>query len=372
MTERGSLTPTTPTSQLFRPVRLGSLDLPNRLVMAPLTRLRADHDGVPTDLMVEHYRQRAGLGLIVTEGTWPVQEGRTWIEQPGIETDAHARGWRRVTDAVHAEGGRIAMQIMHGGRVSHPELTGTGRIVAPSAVASPRLIRVGDGKVLPPAPHALDGDEIQMVIAQFVAAAERAIDAGMDAVEVHGANGYLVHQFFSPGANQRTDEYGGTPEHRARFAVEVTRAVAAAVGAERTGIRLSPDTSESGLEDTLAAYGAFADAVAPLGLAFVDVLHEDPTGELVQAIRRRSGAPLVANSGFGSPTTREEATHLVVGGFAEAVGVGRPAIANPDLAVRWRHALPENEADPSTFYTGGSVGYTDYPTADDPAARASA
>lgn len=358
--------------QLFTPVHLGALSLPNRLVMAPLTRLRASHHGVPTGLMVEHYRQRASMGLIITEGTWPVREGRTWITQPGIETQDHVVGWRAVADAVHAEGGRIAMQIMHGGRVSHPELTGTGRIVGASAIPSPRPIRIAEGPVLPPAPHALDAAEITTVIEQFVSAARRAIDAGMDAVQIHGANGYLVHQFFSPAANQRTDAYGGTPSSRARFAIELTHAVAEAVGAHRTGIRLSPDTSESGTDDTLAAYGAFADAVSGLGLAFVDVLHEDPVGPLVQEIRRISGAPLIANSGFATPTTRAEAAMLVGGDHAEAVGVGRPIIANPDLVERWRQDLPENPADPSTFYTDGPLGYTDYPSFEQETARASA
>lgn len=369
--------PATPTaseapevSALFTPVSLGALELRNRLVMAPLTRLRAGKDdGVPGDLAVEYYRQRASMGLIVTEGTWPVREGRTWYGQPGIETAEQQAGWARVADAVHAEGGLIAMQIMHGGRVSHPELTGTGRIVSADASAGSNPIRIAEGKVDPPVAEALTTDEVRKVIDGFVAAARRAVDAGMDAVELHGANGYLIHQFLAPASNHREDEYGGSPENRARLAVEVVTAVAAEIGAERTGIRLSPEHNIQGaLEtdpaETMRTYRALAEGIAPLRIAFVDVLHADPTSELVQMIREVSGAPLIANTGFGIITTRQEAARLVADGLADAVGVGRAAIANPDLARRWREGLGENEPDPATFYSDGAEGYTDYPALD--------
>lgn len=354
-------------SALFTPVALGALELPNRLVMAPLTRLRAGKDdGVPGDLAVEHYRQRASLGLIVTEGTWPVREGRTWYGQPGIETAEQQAGWARVADAVHAEGGLIAMQIMHGGRISHPELTGTGRIVSADASASPNPIRIAEGKVDAPVAAALTTDEVREVIDGFVAAARRAIDAGMDAVELHGANGYLIHQFLAPASNHRDDQYGGSPENRARLAIEVVMAVAAEIGAERTGIRLSPEHNiqgamETDAEETLRTYRALAEGIAPLGIAFVDVLHADPAGELVQMIREVSGVPIIANTGFGIITTRQEAARLIADDLADAVGVGRAAIANPDLARRWREGLGENEPDPTTFYTDAAEGYTDYP-----------
>lgn len=356
-------------SALFTRVRMGRLELPNRLVMAPLTRLRSGVDGVPDEVVVEHYRQRASMGLIVTEGTWPVQEDRTWFGQPGIETPAQVAGWRRVADAVHAAGGRIAMQVMHGGRVSHPEVTGTGRIVSASATATPGLVRVTSGKVPAPVAHALSGEEIPQVVAQYVAAAERAVEAGMDAVELHGANGYLIHQFLSPASNHRTDAWGGTPARRARFAIDVTRAVAQAIGADRTGIRLSPEhvvqgMDETAAEATLETYATFAEAVAPLGLAFIDILHAHPAGALVQGIRRLSRAPIIANTGFATPTTRQEARWIVEENLAEAVGVGRAAIANPDLVRRWRDDLPENAPDPLTFYDGGPHGYIDYPTVD--------
>jgi 2,4-dienoyl-CoA reductase-like NADH-dependent reductase (Old Yellow Enzyme family) len=305
--------------------------------------------------------------MIVTEGTWPVQEGRTWIGQPGLETEEHVAGWKRVTDAVHAAGGTIVTQLMHGGRISHPTITGTGRVVSASALAGPGTIRIPDGKTHLPVAHALTEPEVQEAVAGFAAAARNAIRAGFDGVEVHGANGYLVHQFLSPATNERTDGYGGSAENGARFAIEVVSAVADAIGADRVGIRLSPEHNIQGaLEDdvveTTATYAAVARGLAPLGIAFVDILHADPAGELVQGIRRELGAPLIANTGFGTVTTREEAVHLVESGIADAVAVGRAAIANPDLAERWaaRHEL--NDHDASTFYVGGPRGYIDYPT----------
>ncbi|XVV15627.1 alkene reductase [Actinoplanes sp. CA-131856] len=349
---------------LFTPLELGSIKLRNRLVMAPLTRIRAGQDdGVPGDLLVEYYRQRASMGLIVTEGTWPVREGRTWIGQPGIETAEQVAGWRRVADAVHEAGGSIVMQIMHGGRISHPAVGGSGRTVAPSPIAAPGEIRIPDGKADLPVPHALTTGEIAAVVAAFADGARNAIAAGMDGVEIHGANGYLIHQFLSPAANVRTDEYSD----RTRLAVEVVTAVAAAVGADRTGIRLSPEHNIQGaLEtdpaDVVQTYTGLAEALAPLGLAFVDILHADPAGELVQKLRHAIAAPAVVNTGFGTPTTRVEALRLLTDGLGDAVAVGRAAIANPDLAARWRQDTHENTPDPATFYVGGATGYTDYPT----------
>ncbi|WP_022905333.1 alkene reductase [Curtobacterium sp. B18] len=354
--------------KLFEPAELGALPLSNRIVMAPLTRTRAGEHGIPNDLLVEHYAQRAGLGLIVTEGTWPVQEGRSYPGQPGIETDEQIAGWRRVADAVHAEGGRIVMQLMHGGRVSHTAISATPRIVAPSAIAAPGQTHLPDGsKADMPVPHALTTDEVHEAVQGFVRAARNAIAAGLDGVEVHGANGYLVHEFMSAASNTRTDEYGGSPENRARFAIEVTTAVAEAIGADRTGIRLSPEHGiqgvvESDPADVHAVYTAVAEGLAPLGLAFVDILHAEPTGDLVQHIRRTAGAPLVANSGFSALTTRDEAIALVEGGHADAVGVGRAAIANPDLAYRWEQDTELNEPRPEFFYGATAEGYTDYPT----------
>ncbi|MBB2947791.1 2,4-dienoyl-CoA reductase-like NADH-dependent reductase (Old Yellow Enzyme family) [Actinoplanes lutulentus] len=355
-------------SKLFTPLNLGAVNLRNRMVMAPLTRLRAGAHGVPGDLLVEHYRQRASMGLIVTEGTWPIREGRTWIGQPGIETAEQVEGWRRVADAVHAEGGAIVMQIMHGGRISHPEITGTGRIVAPSAIAAPGEVRLpDDSKADHPVPHALTAGEIPGIVAGFVAAARNAIEAGLDGVEIHSANGYLVHQFLSPASNTRTDEYGGSPANRARLAVEILTAVAGAIGADRTGLRISPEHNIQGaLEtdpaDVAATYTALAEGLAPLGLAFVDILHADPAGELVQKVRHAAAAPTIVNTGFGTPTTRESALALLDDGLAEAVAIGRAALANPDLVARWAGDAAENAPDPSTFYAPDARGYTDYPT----------
>ncbi|ROS75913.1 2,4-dienoyl-CoA reductase-like NADH-dependent reductase (Old Yellow Enzyme family) [Curtobacterium sp. PhB130] len=353
--------------KLFEPATFGALPLANRIVMAPLTRVRAGEHGIPNDLLVEHYRQRAGLGMIVTEGTWPVQEGRSYPGQPGIATDEQIAGWRRVADAVHAEGGTIVMQLMHGGRVSHPEISGTPRIVAPSAVAAPGQTHTATGKVDMPVPHELTTAEVQDAVQGFVQAARNAIAAGLDGVEVHGANGYLVHEFMSAASNTRTDQYGGSPENRARFAIEVTTAVAEAIGADRTGIRLSPEHGIQGVieddaADVHATYTAVAEGLAPLGLAFLDVLHAEPTGELVQHVRRTVGAPFIANSGFSALTTRDEALALVDGGHADGVGVGRAAIANPDLAHRWEQDAELNEPRPELFYGQGAEGYTDYPT----------
>ncbi len=352
---------------LYSSAAFGALQLSNRVVMAPLTRTRADEDGVPTDVMVEYYRQRAGQGLIITEGTWPAVEGKSYPGQPGIVTPAQIEGWRRIADAVHEAGGTIVMQLMHGGRISHPEISGVDRVVAPSAVAAPGQTHTPSGKADLPVPHALTADELPEVVEQFAQAARNAIAAGLDGVEVHGANGYLVHEFLSPVSNVRDDEYGGSPENRARFAIEVTRAVAAAVGGERTGIRLSPAHGIQGVieddaDDVRATYTAVANGLAALGLAFVDVLQADPRGELVQSIRASAKAPLIVNSGFSAETTREEAEDLVEEGWADAVAVGRPVIANPDLVERWQNRADLNAPRPELFYGFTAEGYTDYPS----------
>ncbi|NQX11772.1 alkene reductase [Microbacteriaceae bacterium VKM Ac-2855] len=354
---------------LFSPLTAGDLDLANRVVMAPLTRTRAGADGVPTALIAEHYAQRAGLGLIITEGTYPSAESRAYPGQPGIVTDAQQEGWRRVAEAVHAAGGRIVMQLMNGGRVSHTAITGTDRIVAPSAVANVGEAHTPEGKLPYPVPHALTTAELATVRDEFVAAARRAIAAGLDGVEVHSANGYLLHEFLAPNSNVRTDGYGSSPAARARFVIEVTQAVAEAVGPGRVGIRLSPEHNIQGLDETDAAetratYDALVDGLAPLGLAYLSILHREPAGALVQDLRRRFGGTFIANSGFGAITTRDEAVAFVAGGSADAVAVGRPAIANPDLVERWQGGHTENEPNPATFYGAGAEGYTDYPRLD--------
>ncbi|GAA4812847.1 alkene reductase [Streptomyces ziwulingensis] len=353
-------------SSLFEPVSLGDLELANRVVMAPLTRSRSGSSGVPGDLVVEHYRQRASVGLIIAEGTYPSHASRAFVGQPGIVTEEQVAGWRRVAEAVHARGGRIVMQIMNGGRATHPDINGGRRVVAPSAIAIDAETHTEKGKQPYPVPHALTVEEAREALDEFVGAARRAIEAGVDGVEIHGANGYLLHEFLSPASNRRTDEYGGSPENRARFVVEVVTAVANAVGAGRVGLRLSPehniqDAFETDRDDVLATYGTLLDRLRPLGLAYLSVLHKEPAGDLVQELRRRFGGKLIANSGFSSPTTREEATRLIEAAHADAVAVGRAVIANPDLVERWQGEHPENEPRPALFYTPGAEGYTDYP-----------
>lgn len=349
---------------LFSPLALGALHLPNRLVMAPLTRSRSGVDGVPGDIVVDYYRQRASMGMIVSEGIYPGFAGQAFVRQPGLVTAEHIAGWRRVTEAVHDAGGRIIAQIMHSGRITHPETNGGRRGVAPSALAHDGESRTYAGKRPYPVPRALETEELPAIIGEFVQAAHNAIEAGFDGVELHGANGYLLHQFLSPASNTRTDAYGGSPENRARLVLETTAAVAGAIGADRTWLRISPEHNiqgalETDADDALATYFALAAGLAPLGLAGLSILHRNPAGSLVQGVRSRFSGPILMNSGFESITTLEDAQAML--GWADAVVVGRPALANPDLARRWQNGLPLNEPDFATFYTEGTTGYTDYP-----------
>lgn len=351
---------------LFSTLTVGQMELPNRLVMAPLTRLRSGKEGVPGPLVAEHYRQRASLGLIVSEGTYPSEAGRGFPGQPGLVTEEQLKGWADVTAAVHAEGGRIFAQVMHAGRVTHDATTGGHEVVAPSAIAIDGVTRTYEGKQSFPVPRALTTDELPSIRDEFVRASRNAIEAGFDGVELHSANGYLLHEFLTPAANQRDDIYGGSPENRARFVIEVAQAVVDAVGADRVGIRISPEHNVQGATETDAAdvretYGILVDALSPLKLAYLSVLHKDADSELVKDLRARFDGPFLLNTGFGVITTRDEAVSLVADGHADAVVVGRPAIANPDLARRWREGLPVNEPDQSTFYADGAEGYTDYP-----------
>jgi N-ethylmaleimide reductase len=350
---------------LFEPLHVASWDLPNRLVMAPLTRNRADAGMVPGDLAVEYYAQRASAALIVTEGTQPSAVGQGYLNTPGIHTREQVAGWRRVADAVHERGGRIVVQLMHAGRIAHPDNKDGLETIAPSALAAPGEMVTAHGRVPHPVPRALELEEIPGVVQDYVHAARCAIEAGLDGVEVHAANGYLIHQFLAPGSNQRTDEYGGSPENRARFAVEVTRAVADAIGPERVGIRISPahniqGATEEDPADVEATYTTLVAGIAPLGLAYLSVL-ADPSAELVQRLRKEFGGVLVANDGFGELTTRETAQGVLDADLADLVAVGRLFLANPDLPRRWQTGAALNEPNPETFYGGGAEGYTDYP-----------
>ncbi|MBC3179865.1 alkene reductase [Corynebacterium lujinxingii] len=355
-------------STLFDSLEVGRMTLPNRIIMAPLTRSRAGRDGVPTSLHKTYYSQRASVGLIVTEGVFPTVSRRTFPGQPGIDTAEQIAGWRRVADAVHEAGGHIFMQVMNGGRLSHASLQEGTEPVAPSAVASGTAVRDFESRKDCPVPRALDAAELPGIVDEFRQAARNAIDAGMDGVEIHGANGYLLHQFLSPNSNLREDVYGGSPENRFRLVEEILRAVADEIGADRVAIRLSPQNNIQGIEemdeaDVLATYGGLLRATADLGIAYVSITHADPAGEVVTELVARARANgrtrVFLNNGRGEETDRDTAERLVQ--QADAVVVGRLAISNPDLVRRWKEGLPVTAPDASTFYTGGEKGYTDYP-----------
>ncbi|NMM17056.1 MAG: alkene reductase [Cellulomonas sp.] len=349
----------------FTPVRLGTWDLPQRFVMAPLTRNRAGAGQVPTPLSAEYYAQRAGAGLLITEGTQPSAVGQGYLDTPGIHTAAQVEGWRHVADAVHARGGRIVVQLMHVGRIAHPDNKGGLESVAPSAIAAPGTIVTATGVHPMVTPRALETSELPGIVAEFVDAATKAVEAGLDGVEIHAANGYLLHQFLAPSTNQRVDAYGGTPANRARLVIEVVRAVADAIGAERVGMRISPSHNIQGVleedaAETRAVYESLVDAIAPLGMAYLSIL-ADPASDLVRDLRQRFGGPVIVNSGFGGVTSLEDVADILDRDLADVVAVGREFLANPDLDVRWRAGAELNEPNPSTFYGGGAVGYTDYP-----------
>ncbi|MEV7571428.1 alkene reductase [Streptomyces tanashiensis] len=361
-------------TRLFESAGLGPLSLPNRLVMAPLTRNRAAEDGVPTPLMATYYAQRASAGLIIAEATTPNAVGQTYADIPALHTPDHVAGWRRVTDAVREAGGRMFVQLQHGGRVGHPDTSGLVP-VAPSPVALPEEIHTAGGRRASVVPRELTVDEIRSTVADFAAAARRAVDAGFEGVEVHAANGYLIHQFLAKNTNLRTDTYGGTVAHRIRFAVEVVQAVADAIGPERVGVRISPGVEVNGIEegDTDSIYPALVAALADRGLAYLHVVFADPEQPLFQAIRKAWPGALIANPvlGWGGPLPadggREAGERLLAAG-ADLISFGRGFLANPDLVERLRLGAPLNAVrDEYLMYTGGETGYTDYPTLRAPA-----
>lgn len=353
-------------TELFEPLTMKSWDLPHRIVLAPMTRSRADADGmVPTELTAEYYGQRASAALIVTEGAQPSAVGQGYLNTPGIHNEEQVEGWRRVADAVHARGSRIVVQLMHAGRVSHPDNKGGLETIAPSPIPAPGEMFTVDGMKPMALPREIATEEIPAVVEEFAQAARNAVAAGLDGVEVHGANGYLLHQFLAPSTNQRTDAYGGNPANRARFVIEVVAAVAAAIGPEKVGLRISPGNGANGVVEDDAAdleetYATLVAGIAPLGIAYLSV-HADPAQDYVQRLRKEFGGVLVANTGFAEVTSYEGAQRLVADGLADAVAVGRQFLANPDLPQRWRAGAELNEPDPATFYGGGAEGYTDYP-----------
>ncbi|MEY2619867.1 MAG: hypothetical protein RL522_2869 [Pseudomonadota bacterium] len=362
---------------LFDPAQAGDLQLPNRVVMAPLTRNRAP-GAQPNALMARYYAQRASAGLLITEATPISHQGQGYADVPGLYTEAQAAGWRQVTDAVHAQGGRIVVQLWHVGRISHTSLQpGGGAPVAPSAIAAQAktyLIEEGKGQfVQVSTPRALDITELPGLIEDYRRAARAARGpAGFDGVEVHSANGYLLDQFLKRGANQRTDAYGGSIENRARLLLEVMQAIVAEIGGGRTGIRLSPVTTSNGIHDPdpQPLFEYVVRALAPLGLAYVHVV-EGATGGArevedrpfdYEALRRAyrdaggRGAWMV-NNGYDGTLAGQ-----ALSGGADLVAFGRRFIANPDLVERLRQGAPLNPPDVTTFYGGGEKGYTDYPT----------
>lgn len=347
-------------SPLLQPLTAGAFDLPNRVLMAPLTRNRSHSDGTPNELNVTYYAQRARAGLIIAEGTQPSAIGQGYPNTPGLHSDEQQAGWARVAEAVHANGGRIVVQIMHSGRISHPDTIGA-QPVAPSAVRPQGEIVTPAGKQPFVEPRALETPEIPGVVREYADAARRAVAAGLDGVELHAANGYLAHQFLADGTNQRTDEYGGTPENRMRFVVEAAEAMAAEVGADRVGIRISPGNGFNDVHETdLSVYEILVQQLAEMGLAYLHLLAA-PDDPMVSKLRALWPGAFVLNTGFAVVSERDELAELIETGVADAVTVGRPFIANPDLVERWTRGAELNEPDPSTFYGGDARGYTDYP-----------
>ena len=349
-------------TDLFAPYQLGSLELANRLVMAPLTRNRAGANEAPTELAAEYYAQRATAGLIVSEGTQPSAIGQGYPHTPGLHTDEQVAGWRLVADAVHARGGKIVVQLMHAGRISHQAIIGQ-QPVAPSAVTPAGEVYTEQGMKAFEAPRALETAELPGVVAEYVDAARRAIEAGTDGVELHAANGYLLQQFLSDNTNARTDGYGGSPENRARFVIEVATAVADAIGADKVGIRISPagsfnDIAETEIERT---YKALLEGLAPLGLLYLHVV-EGPDTDFHEQLRKQWQGAFIFNTGFTGPSDLATAQEAVDTGATDLFCIGRDFLANPDLVERLRTGAELNEPDMATFYSGGAKGYTDYPT----------
>ena len=353
---------------LFTPVKVGALELPNRVVMSPMTRIRAGEGCVPSERMARYYAQRAAAGLIITEGTHPGPMGRGYTFPPGLHTEEQAAGWRTVTDAVHAAGGRIFVQLMHAGRVSHSNLLpGHALPVAPSAVAISGDIHTFAGKFPFETPRALETDEIPAVVAEYRRAAELSLTAGFDGVELHAATGYLPNQFQVNGSNTRTDAYGGTLENRTRFTLDVLEALCDVRGADRVGIKVAPGftVNDTFDDDPAGTYTHLARQLNPLGLAYLHVGYDSgygrgtaPPFNPVDLLRSVYTGTLLAVGGF----TKASGQAALAAHRADLIVYGRPFIANPDLVERFRLDAPLNTPDVRTFYGGDDHGYTDYPT----------
>ncbi len=357
-------------SKVFDSYQLGNTSLANRIVMAPMTRSRAINN-IPNELVATYYAQRAGAGLIITEGTSPSPNGIGYARIPGVYSEEQVAGWKLVTDAVHEAGGKIFLQIMHTGRVSHPTNMPAGtRVLAPSAIGltNSEMWTDQDGNQPYPTPEAMSSEDITNTIQEYVDAAKNAIAAGFDGVELHGANGYLLDQFIHPDSNQRTDEFGGSVENRLRFVLEVAEQVVAAIGAERTGIRLSPygvfnelSPSYDGIEET---YTQLATALSKLDLVYLHVVDHSAMGapevpETIKSLLRKNFSNTVILSG-GYDLARAEADLAAEKG--DLVAFGRPWISNPDLVQRLQSGAELQDPNFDAFYTPGPEGYTDYPT----------
>jgi 2,4-dienoyl-CoA reductase-like NADH-dependent reductase (Old Yellow Enzyme family) len=354
-------------SSLFEPVDFGSVQLKNRIVMAPLTRARSNRAAVPNALMAEYYAQRASAGLIVSEATGISREGLGWPNAPGLWSAEQVEGWKLVTDAVHREGGRIVAQLWHMGRLVHPDLGG-GQPVSASATTAPDYAHTYEGKK----PYALartaTKEDIRRIVGDYATAARNAIAAGFDGVQVHGANGYLVDQFLRDSSNFRTDEYGGSIENRIRFATEVLAAVGDAIGMERVGIRFSPNILSQGVEDSdpISLFTALAHRLEELKVPWIELreAHKPtsagsiPTEPVSPAMRPTYSGKIALNSDYDGPSARARMAE----GIADAISFGRPFISNPDLVERIRSGAALAPGDEGTFYSGGASGYVDYPT----------
>jgi N-ethylmaleimide reductase len=360
-------------NKLFSEATLGSLTLQNHIVMAPMTRSRALNQGIPTDLVATYYAQRATAGLIITEGTSPSPSGLGYARIPGIYTAEQIAGWKKVTDAVHKKGGKIFVQLMHTGRISHPDNLPAGApLVAPSAIAANGSMWTDTQGMQPqPTPHALTTEEVKQVIQEYIQAAKNAIEAGFDGVELHGANGYLIEQFLHPAANQRTDEYGGSDENRSRFALEIAQGAVEAIGADKVGIRLSPYGVNGDLpqyEGVESLYYYLAEQLHKIGLVYLHIVDHSGMGApavplaIKQGIRERFAGTLILVGDYNAIRAEE----ALESGLADLVAFGRPFIANPDLVERLQTGAELAQPNPATFYAPGpngfEQGYIDYPT----------
>lgn len=358
-------------SDLFDPIRLGAIDAPNRVLMAPLTRGRATREAVPTPIMADYYAQRAGAGLIISEATGISRQGLGWPFAPGLWTQAQVEGWKPVTAAVHAAGGRIVAQLWHMGRQVHSSVTGE-QPVSSSATTSPGKVHSYEGRQPFETARPLELEEIPGILDDYARATEHALAAGFDGVQIHAANGYLIDQFLRDNANFRTDAYGGSIENRIRLLSEVVERVVAVAGADRTAVRLSPNGATQGVDDSNpeSVFVPAARRLAALGIAFLELREPGPEGtygrtdvpRLSPLIRRAFNGPLVVNSDY---FTREAAQAVLDAGTADAVSFGRAYLANPDLTERLRRGAPLNEIDSTTWYSQGAPGYLDYPTLKD-------